>query len=254
MLILTRKPGESVMIEESVRITVLEVRGSQVKLGIQAPLDVRVNREEVLERQRAEAGLPPIADLPLPPVPRQAVVARTRRQEPTERPLSAGRGELRARSGRMRSAYEEPSPASSPRELRASRSQRSERSQRDLASGPTSRDHLDGRREPGRGVGHDGGNSGAITRDRGRPLGSRPAHDHDGDDLAEPVVRRYRQPGGPRAHRPGRLSERKPSPNGAGESHPEGDQDDSDREVSRLDKAPPGEGNRRTRRAGGEAA
>jgi carbon storage regulator len=65
MLILTRKPGESVIVEDSVRITVLEVRGSQVKLGIQAPQEVRVNREEVLERQRAEAGLPPALDPPL---------------------------------------------------------------------------------------------------------------------------------------------------------------------------------------------
>ena len=65
MLILTRKPGESVIIEDSVRITVLEVRGSQVKLGIQAPPEVRVNREEVLERQRAEEGLPPALDPPL---------------------------------------------------------------------------------------------------------------------------------------------------------------------------------------------
>jgi carbon storage regulator len=69
MLILTRKPGESVIIEESVRITVLEVRGSQVKLGIQAPPEVRVNREEVLERQRAEANLPPLDIVPAPGTP-----------------------------------------------------------------------------------------------------------------------------------------------------------------------------------------
>ena len=57
------------MIEDTIRITVLEVRGSQVKLGIHAPISVRVNREEVLERQRAEAGLPP---LDLPPAEGQA--------------------------------------------------------------------------------------------------------------------------------------------------------------------------------------
>ncbi len=51
MLILTRKPGETVVIGEEVRITVLAVRGSQIKLGIDAPREVRVNREEVLERE-----------------------------------------------------------------------------------------------------------------------------------------------------------------------------------------------------------
>jgi carbon storage regulator len=51
MLILTRKPGETVVIGDDVRITVLAVRGSQIKLGIDAPREVRVNREEVLERE-----------------------------------------------------------------------------------------------------------------------------------------------------------------------------------------------------------
>ena len=87
MLILTRKLGESVMIEESIRITVLEVRGSQVKLGIHAPLEVRVNREEVLERQRAEAGLPPL-DLPSPEVTARD---RTNGTRPHERPRLTSR-------------------------------------------------------------------------------------------------------------------------------------------------------------------
>ena len=62
MLILTRKQGEVIRIGDKVKIMILEVRGSQVKLGISAPPDVAVHREEVYERiqqenQRAE-GLP----------------------------------------------------------------------------------------------------------------------------------------------------------------------------------------------------
>jgi carbon storage regulator len=52
MLILTRKPGETVVIGDDVRITVLAIRGSQIKLGIDAPREVRVNREEVLDREQ----------------------------------------------------------------------------------------------------------------------------------------------------------------------------------------------------------
>jgi len=62
MLILTRKQGEVIRIGDKVRIMILDVRGSQVKVGITAPADVAVHREEVYERiqeenQRAE-GLP----------------------------------------------------------------------------------------------------------------------------------------------------------------------------------------------------
>ena len=45
MLILTRKVGESVLIGDDISITVLSVRGNQVKLGVQAPKEVSVHRE-----------------------------------------------------------------------------------------------------------------------------------------------------------------------------------------------------------------
>ncbi len=48
MLILTRKEGESITIGENIEIKVLAVQGGKVRLGIQAPKDVSVNREEVL--------------------------------------------------------------------------------------------------------------------------------------------------------------------------------------------------------------
>jgi carbon storage regulator len=47
MLILTRKVGEMIRIGDAVVIRVLEVRGSQVRLGVDAPTDVRIYREEV---------------------------------------------------------------------------------------------------------------------------------------------------------------------------------------------------------------
>lgn len=50
MLILTRRLNESLMIGDQVKITVLGVKGSQVRLGIEAPKDIEVHREEVFDR------------------------------------------------------------------------------------------------------------------------------------------------------------------------------------------------------------
>lgn len=50
MLILTRKIGESLLIGDNVEITVLSVRGNQVKLGVNAPKEVSVHREEIYQR------------------------------------------------------------------------------------------------------------------------------------------------------------------------------------------------------------
>lgn len=54
MLILTRRVGETVMIGDEVTITVLGVKGNQVRVGINAPKDVAVHREEVYERIKRE--------------------------------------------------------------------------------------------------------------------------------------------------------------------------------------------------------
>lgn len=56
MLILTRRTGETVMIGNEVTFTVLGVKGNQVRLGINAPKDVPVHREEVYERIKQERG------------------------------------------------------------------------------------------------------------------------------------------------------------------------------------------------------
>ena len=47
MLALTRKKGEALMVNNNVEITILEVRGDQVKIGISAPKDVPISRKEV---------------------------------------------------------------------------------------------------------------------------------------------------------------------------------------------------------------
>lgn len=54
MLVLTRKPDQSIMVGNDIEITVLEVRGEQVRLGIRAPRTVTVHRKEVYEQIRDE--------------------------------------------------------------------------------------------------------------------------------------------------------------------------------------------------------
>ncbi len=59
MLILTRKPGESLYIGDSVKITIVEIKGNQIRVGIDAPTDLRIYREEIymqiLEENRTAA-------------------------------------------------------------------------------------------------------------------------------------------------------------------------------------------------------
>jgi carbon storage regulator len=58
MLILTRRVGESLMIGHDVTVTVLGVKGNQVRIGVNAPKSVAVHREEIYERiKREEQGL-----------------------------------------------------------------------------------------------------------------------------------------------------------------------------------------------------
>jgi carbon storage regulator len=54
MLILTRRVGETVMIGNDVTVTVLGVKGNQVRVGVNAPRDVAVHREEIFERIKRE--------------------------------------------------------------------------------------------------------------------------------------------------------------------------------------------------------
>ena len=59
MLILTRRVGETLMIGDEVTVTVLGVKGNQVRIGVTAPKDVTVHRQEIYERiKKEETGEP----------------------------------------------------------------------------------------------------------------------------------------------------------------------------------------------------
>ncbi len=75
MLILTRRAGEALRIGDEIEVTVMAVNGSQVRIGINAPRDIAVDREEIAERKRRDrealvAGAKPAA-------PRAAAAAQT---------------------------------------------------------------------------------------------------------------------------------------------------------------------------------
>lgn len=58
MLVLSRKENQAIMIDDSVRIIVTEIRGKRVKMGIEAPVDVGIRRCEVCSTHRYEAATP----------------------------------------------------------------------------------------------------------------------------------------------------------------------------------------------------
>jgi carbon storage regulator len=58
MLILTRRAGETLRIGDNVEVTVMAINGAQVRIGIKAPRDVVVDREEIAERKRRDRDTP----------------------------------------------------------------------------------------------------------------------------------------------------------------------------------------------------
>lgn len=64
MLVLTRKLGESIAIDDHIKIVVVQIKGKQVRLGIQAPKETKIHREEVyaaIQDSNKEAAKAPVA-------------------------------------------------------------------------------------------------------------------------------------------------------------------------------------------------
>lgn len=72
MLVITRKAGDRVRIGDDITVTVLEVTGSSVRIGIDAPVEIPVYRHEIIEATEAEnraAAAATVGDLPTIPAP-----------------------------------------------------------------------------------------------------------------------------------------------------------------------------------------
>jgi carbon storage regulator len=72
MLILTRKSGEKIIIGDSITVSVIEVRGDQARIGVDAPKTVKVYREEVFEAIKSENQAAASSKTVLPKMPASA--------------------------------------------------------------------------------------------------------------------------------------------------------------------------------------
>ena len=66
MLVLTRKIGDSILIGDSIKIQVVNIKGCQVRLGIEAPKETKIFRQEILENIKKSLNSPPVEKEPKP--------------------------------------------------------------------------------------------------------------------------------------------------------------------------------------------
>jgi carbon storage regulator len=68
MLILTRKVNETIIIGDNIRVSLIEIRGDQVRIGVEAPKNIKVYREEVFSAIQEENRAAAQSDVKLPPL------------------------------------------------------------------------------------------------------------------------------------------------------------------------------------------